>query len=104
MIKPNMNITSGVYSYIARPYIYVAEYINITKEMIMKILKLTKKQYEVLRSCLIQASDCQYENLDGLAHDVDGKVIDKKSAKEFRAYVRVLKKLEIKLNCSLLNG
>ena len=67
----------------------------------MKTLKLTKKQYEVLRSCLIQASDCEYENLDGLAHDDDGKVIDKKFAKKFRAYVRVLKKLEIKLNCKL---
>ena len=67
----------------------------------MNTLKLTKKQYEVLRHCLIQASECEYFNLDGLAHDEDGKVIDKKYAKEFRAYVRVLKKLEIKLNCKL---
>ena len=49
MIKPNLNITYGVYSSIARPYICVAEYINITKEMIMKTIKFTKKQIEILR-------------------------------------------------------
>lgn len=98
MIKPNMNITSGVYSYIARPYMYVAEYINITKEMIMKTLKLTKKQYEILRRAFMQGANAHLVSLEG-GFDWDGNIIDKEQAKEYDAYMRVIKKLEIKLNC-----
>ena len=98
MIKPNMNITFGVYSYIARPYMYVAEYINITKEMIMKILKLTKKQYEVLRCAFMQGADAHLGSLEG-GFDWDGNIVDKEQVKKYDAYMRIIKKLEIKLNC-----
>jgi hypothetical protein len=66
----------------------------------MKTLKLTKKQYEVLRSAFIQGAECHL-NFLGCAFDWDGNIIDKEQAKEYDAYVRMLKKLEIKLNCKV---
>ena len=64
----------------------------------MKTLKLTKKQYEVLRSCFIEGSGCRLNALS-CAFDWDGNIIDKEQAKEYDAYMRIFKKLEIKLNC-----
>lgn len=67
----------------------------------MKILKLTKKQYEVLRSAFILGAHYETDYLDQLAYDNDGNVIDKKYLKKYNALVRILKKLEIKLNCKI---
>ena len=64
----------------------------------MKILKLTKKQYEVLRSTFIQGADSHLDHLSE-AFDWNDNIVDKKQAKEYDAYVRILKRLEIKLNC-----
>ena len=67
----------------------------------MKTLKLTKKQYEVLRSAFILGAHYETDHLDELAHDNDGNIIDKKHLKEYNALVRIFKKLEIKLNCKV---
>jgi hypothetical protein len=67
----------------------------------MKILKLTKKQYEVLRSAFILGAHCETDNLDNEGFDWDGNIINKKKAKEYEAYIKILRKLEIKLNCKI---
>lgn len=67
----------------------------------MKTLKLTKKQYEVLRSAFILGAHCESSNLDDEGFDLDGNMIDKKKAKEYDAYMRIIRKLEIKLNCKI---
>ena len=103
MIKPNLNITYGVYSYSARPYIYVAEYIYINNNYgeNMKTIKLTKKQYEVLRCAFIQGADSHSETLNNDGFDLDGNVISKEDAKKYHAYMKILKRLEIKFNCKV---
>lgn len=67
----------------------------------MKTLKLTKKQYEILRGAFIHGALCETDNLCDLAYDADGNVMDKKWVKKYEAYNRILKKLEIKLNCKV---
>ena len=67
----------------------------------MKIIKLTERQYEVLRLGFMQGADCYLQHLDDSAFDFDGNVTNKKYAKEYEAYVKMLKKLEIKLNCKV---
>jgi len=67
----------------------------------MKILRLTKRQYEELRSAFMQGAECYLQHLDDSAFDFDGNVTNKKYAKEYEAYVKMLKKLEIKLNCKV---
>ena len=68
----------------------------------MKILRLTKRQYEELRSAFIQGADAHMSaGLWDEAFDDDGNVINKKQAKKHNAYVRIMRKLEIKLNCKV---
>ena len=67
----------------------------------MKILRLTKKQYQELRGAFMQVADSHLQHLDDSAHDADGNVINKEYAKEYNAYIRMIKKLEIKLNCKV---
>ena len=67
----------------------------------MKTIKLTKRQYEELRGAFIQGAECYLQHLDDSAFDFDGNVTNKKYAKEYDAYVRIIKKLEIKLNCKV---
>ena len=67
----------------------------------MKILRLTKRQYEELRIAFMQGAECYLQHLDDSAFDFDGNVTNKKYAKEYEAYVKMLKKLEIKLNCKV---
>ena len=67
----------------------------------MKILKLTKRQYQELRGAFMQGADSHLQHLDDSAHDTDGNVINKEYAKEYNAYRRMMKKLEIKLNCKV---
>ena len=47
--QPKLNSVSGVYN---NNSTMCLEYILITKGMIMKTIKLTKKQLEILRHCL----------------------------------------------------
>jgi hypothetical protein len=66
----------------------------------MKTIKLTKKQYELLRDAFMQGANAHLSaGLWDNAFDDDGNVIDKKLAKKYNAYTRVIKKLEQKLNC-----
>ena len=66
----------------------------------MKTIKLTKRQYEVLRSDFMQGANAHLSaGLWDEAFDDDGNVIDKKLAKEYNAYMRKIRKLEQKLNC-----
>tara|TARA_Y100001938_G_C7762053_1_gene269045 strand:+ start:27 stop:236 length:210 start_codon:yes stop_codon:yes gene_type:complete len=66
----------------------------------MKTIKLTKRQYEVLRLDFMQGANAHMSaGLWDNAFDGDGNVIDKKLAKEYNSYMRVIKKLEQKLNC-----
>ena len=67
----------------------------------MKILRLTKRQYEELRGAFMQGVDSHLQHLDDSAFDFDGNVTNKKYAKEYDAYVRIIKKLEVKLNCKV---
>ena len=67
----------------------------------MKIIRLTKRQYQELRSAFLQGAACYLQHLDDSAHDTDGNVINKEYAKEYNAYRRMMKKLEIKLNCKV---
>lgn len=66
----------------------------------MKILRLTKRQYEELRSTFIHGAHQHLEHLDS-AFDFNGNIIDKEQAKKYEAYVKMLKKLEVKLNCKI---
>ena len=86
-IDINLRFMSGVY-----------KYITITKGIIMKILKLTKKQYEVLRCAFMQGANAHLGSLEG-GFDWDGNIVDKEQVKKYDAYMRIIKKLEIKLNC-----
>ena len=66
----------------------------------MKIIKLTKRQYEVLRQDFMQGANAHMSaGLWDSAFDDDGNVMDKKLAKEYNAYMRIIRKLEQKLNC-----
>ena len=67
----------------------------------MKILKLTKKQYEVLRCAFICGAGCHSGALNDDSFDLDGNVISKEAAKKYDAYMRIIKRLEIKLNCKV---
>ncbi len=67
----------------------------------MKIIRLTKRQYQELRGAFLQGAECHRQHLDDSAFDFDGNVTDKKYAKEYHAYMRIIKKLEIKLNCKV---
>ena len=68
----------------------------------MKILRLTKRQYEELQSAFMQGANAQMSaGLRDEAFDDDGNVINKKLAKKHDAYMRIIKKLEIKLNCKV---
>tara|TARA_R100001015_G_C4631314_1_gene193721 strand:- start:282 stop:491 length:210 start_codon:yes stop_codon:yes gene_type:complete len=68
----------------------------------MKTIKLTKRQYEVLRLDFMQGANAHMSaGLWDAAFDDDGNVIDKKLAKKHDAYMRIIKKLEIKLNCKV---
>jgi len=96
--RPKLNSVSGVYN---NNSTMCLEYILITKGMIMKTIKLTKKQYEVLRSAFIQGADSHSGTLNDDGFDLDGNVISKESAKKYHAYMRILKRLEIKFNCKV---
>tara|TARA_R100001163_G_C4951220_1_gene118915 strand:+ start:385 stop:591 length:207 start_codon:yes stop_codon:yes gene_type:complete len=65
----------------------------------MKTIKLTKRQYEVLRLGFIQGASSHLDTLNDEAWDVDENLISKKALKNYNAYMRVIKKLEVKLNC-----
>ena len=65
----------------------------------MKTIKLTKRQYEVLRSGFMQGASSHLDTLNDEAWDVDENLISKKALKNYNAYMRVIKKLEQKLNC-----
>ena len=68
----------------------------------MKILRLTKRQYEELQSAFMQGANSHMSaGLWDEAFDDDGNVINKKLAKKHDAYMRIIKKLEIKLNCKV---
>jgi len=67
----------------------------------MKTIKLTKKQYEVLRSAFILGTHSHSGALNDDSFDLEGNVISKKNAKKYYAYMRILKRLEIKLNCKV---
>ena len=68
----------------------------------MKILRLTKRQYEELQSAFMQGANAHLSaRLWDEAFDDDGNVINKKLAKKHDAYMRIIKKLEIKLNCKV---
>ena len=68
----------------------------------MKILRLTKRQYEELQSAFMQGTNAHMSaGLWDEAFDDDGNVINKKLAKKHDAYMRIIKKLEIKLNCKV---
>ena len=67
----------------------------------MKTIKLTKRQYQELRGAFMQGAECHLQHLDDCAFDFDGNVTNKKYAKEYDAYVRIIKKLEVKLNCKV---
>tara|TARA_R100000234_G_scaffold76141_1_gene47268 strand:+ start:262 stop:471 length:210 start_codon:yes stop_codon:yes gene_type:complete len=68
----------------------------------MKTIKLTKRQYEELQSAFMQGANAHLNaGLWDEAFDDEGNVIDKKLAKEYNAYMRVIKKLEQKLNCKV---
>ena len=67
----------------------------------MKILRLTKRQYEELRGAFIQGAICHGDHLNDMAWDEDGNVISKESLKNYNAYKRIIKKLEVKLNCKV---
>jgi outer membrane protein TolC len=65
----------------------------------MKTIKLTKKQYELLRAAFMLGASSHLEVLNDETWDVDENLICKKALKNFNAYMRVIKKLEQKLNC-----
>ena len=65
----------------------------------MKTIKLTKRQYEVLRLSFMQGASSHLDTLNDEAWDVDENLISKKALKNYNAYMRVIKKLEVKLNC-----
>jgi|TARA_R100001443_G_scaffold73258_1_gene81227 hypothetical protein len=67
----------------------------------MKTIKLTKKQYEVLKGAFIQGADSHSGALNDDGFDLDGNVISKEAVKKYHAYMRIIKKLEIKLNCKV---
>ena len=68
----------------------------------MKILRLTKRQYEELQSAFMQGANAHMSaGLWDEAFDDDGNVINKKLAKKHDAYMRIIKKLEIKLKCKV---
>ena len=65
----------------------------------MKTIKLTKKQLKLLRDAFMQGASSHFEFLNDETWDQDGNIISKKALKNFNAYMRVIKKLEQKLNC-----
>ena len=65
----------------------------------MKTIKLTKRQYQELRGAFMQGASSHFEVLNDETWDQDGNIISKKALKNFNAYMRVIKKLEQKLNC-----
>mgnify|MGYP003119709055 FL=1 len=65
----------------------------------MKTIKLTKKQFKLLRDSFMQGASSHFEVLNDETWDGDGNLISKKALKNFNAYMRVIKKLEQKLNC-----
>ena len=65
----------------------------------MKTIKLTKKQYEVLRLGFMQGASSHLDTLNDETWDNDENLISKESLKKFNSYMRVIKKLEQKLNC-----
>ena len=67
----------------------------------MKILRLTKRQYQELRGAFIQGALTHGNYLNDMAWDNDGNVISQEGLKNYNAYKRVIKKLEVKLNCKV---
>ena len=65
----------------------------------MKTIKLTKKQFKLLRDAFMQGASSHFEVLNDETWDQDGNILSKKALKNFNAYMRVIKKLEQKLNC-----
>ena len=65
----------------------------------MKTIKLTKKQFKLLRDAFMQGASSHLMALNDEAWDVDENLISKKAVKNYNAYMRVIKKLEVKLNC-----
>ena len=65
----------------------------------MKTIKLTKKQYQLLRSAFMQGASSHLETLNDETWDVNENLICKQALKKYNAYKRVIKKLEQKLNC-----
>ena len=65
----------------------------------MKTIKLTKKQYELLREAFMQGASSHRYVLNDETWDADENLICKQALKKYNAYIRVIKKLEQKLNC-----
>ena len=65
----------------------------------MKTIKLTKKQFELLRDAFMQGASTHHEVLSDEAWDQNENLISKEALKKYNAYMRVIKKLEQKLNC-----
>ena len=65
----------------------------------MKTIKLTKKQFKLLRDAFMQGASSHREVLNDETWDQDENLISKEALKKYNAYVRVIKKLEQKLNC-----
>ena len=63
----------------------------------MKTIKLTKRQYEVLRLGFIQGASSHLDVLNDQTWDVHENLLCKQALKRLNAYVRVIKKLEQKL-------
>ena len=67
----------------------------------MKTIKLTKKQFKLLRDAFMQGASSHFEVLNDETWDQDGNIISKKALKNYNAYKRIMKKLEVKLNCKV---
>jgi hypothetical protein len=67
----------------------------------MKTIKLTKKQYEVLRNAFILGAKSKSDHLADESFDLDNNIISKENVKKYDAYIRILKRLEIKFNCKV---
>ena len=65
----------------------------------MKTIKLTKKQFKLLRDAFMQGASDHRDVLNDEAWDQDENLISKEALKKYNAYMRVIKKLEQKLNC-----
>tara|TARA_Y100001972_G_scaffold78404_1_gene95278 strand:+ start:78 stop:284 length:207 start_codon:yes stop_codon:yes gene_type:complete len=65
----------------------------------MKTIKLTKKQFELLRDAFMQGASTHREVLNDEAWDQYENLISKEALKNYNAYMRIIRKLEQKLNC-----